>query len=589
MRKLLVIVLVVLSAGFLVLRKVAAVDCDNPASLADAVTIGQCITKIQETYDAISKANSTNKKTLEELQKQITGLQKKITAIEKGIAERESAIKAQEKAFSSQYQRFSLVVRSHYIRSRSGIGLGVVLGSTDAKRAIANLGLLEALSRRDRDAIAGITTQIGSLEKQKSKLASDREGLERVRKGIDEKAAFYASEVAKASVYEQNLSSKIASLNARQNEILAAKTGVFQTSVGEVPLADDPNARPDYNPGFSPAFAAFSFGAPHYKGMSQYGALGRAKAGQSYETILKAYYGNVRIENVDTGFSIKTSAGSMAFEDRYIMGIAEMPSRWAGEGGMEALKAQAIAARSYALSYVGWRMGNRSASGNICVTESCQVWKAGKADSPAEWKTAVNETRGKVLVGNDSNEIVNAWYASTSGGYQESYTSLGHGTPGFWDTPRGREGWTGEAYERQAGSPWFYKGWYRDRGGASCGRNHPWLSGEEFADIANAWVVRNKGDAGEVSRVSPNDTACWGGNPFSIAEMRSTAAKYGGGYTSVSSVNVSYSTDGVTASLSLGTDKGGVTIPGGEFKTVFNLRAPGKISIKSGLFNIEKK
>jgi len=30
-------------------------------------------------------------------------------------------------------------------------------------------------------------------------------------------------------------------------------------------MADDPASRPDYNPGFSPAFAAFSFGAPILK------------------------------------------------------------------------------------------------------------------------------------------------------------------------------------------------------------------------------------------------------------------------------------------------------------------------------------
>ena len=63
-----------------------------------------------------------------------------------------------------------------------------------------------------------------------------------------------------------------------------------------MPLADDPASRPDFNPGFSPAFAAFSFGAPHRKGMSQYGAWGRAKSGQSAEDILRAYYGGVEIK-----------------------------------------------------------------------------------------------------------------------------------------------------------------------------------------------------------------------------------------------------------------------------------------------------
>jgi len=183
-----------------------------------------------------------------------------------------------------------------------------------------------------------------------------------------------------------------------------------------VPLADDPASRPDYNPGFSPAFAAFSFGAPHFKGMSQYGALGRAKSGQGFEQILKAYYGDIRIETVDTNFDLPTTIGNLPFEDNYLKGIAEMPAKWADEGGWEALKAQAIAARSYALAYTGWRMGSRNPKESICITEKCQVYNSGKAANPGRWGDAVNETKGKIIVSNQSGEVVNAWYSSTSGG-----------------------------------------------------------------------------------------------------------------------------------------------------------------------------
>jgi len=364
-------------------------------------------------------------------------------------------------------------------------------------------------------------------------------------------------------------------------QILTEKSGTFQTSVGDVPLSADPASRPDYNPGFSPAFAAFSFGAPHFKGMSQYGALGRAKSGQSYETILKAYYGDVRIESVNTGFDLPTTEGNLPFEDNYLRGISEMPSKWADEGGMEALRAQAIAARSYALAYTGWRMGDQTPKSAICTTESCQVYRSSKVGDGV-WAQAVSDTKGKVVVGNGSNEVVNAWYASTSGGYQESYSSLGHSTPAFWDTPSGRSGWTSQAFETVAESPWFYKGWYKSRSGDACGRSHPWLSGEEMADILNGWKVLFQG-GGDASRVTPQGS-CWGDNPYSAGELRSI-----GGYTSVSGVSVSYSESGVTANVTFQTNKGGVTINGLDFKKAFNLRAPARIALKSGLFNIEKK
>ncbi len=366
---------------------------------------------------------------------------------------------------------------------------------------------------------------------------------------------------------------------------------MFQTSVGEVPSADDPASRPDYNPGFSPAFAIFSFGAPHFKGMSQYGAFGRAKHGQSMEEILKAYYGDVSIETVDTNFNLPTTAGDLPFEDNYLKGIAEMPTKWAEDGGFEALKAQAIAARSYALSYTDWRMGNRSPKKAICTTENCQVYLSSKASSPGRWGDAVSETRGKILVSNQSHEVVNAWYSSTSGGYQEAFNSLGHTTPALWDTQNGRGGWPSQAYEKLAGSPWFYKGWYKTRSGTSCGRSHPWLTQEEMSDIVNAAILYTN-DESTQSHLSQEDSSCYGDaipDTWNKAKVREEAGRYGGAVTTVSSIAVSYSDSGITGQVVFNTNRGSVTFSGQNFHKVFNLRAPGAIHLTSGLYNIEQK
>jgi peptidoglycan hydrolase-like amidase len=197
----------------------------------------------------------------------------------------------------------------------------------------------------------------------------------------------------------------------------------------------------------------------------------------------------------------------------------------------------------------------------------------------------VNETRGKVVYANG--QPFSTWYASTSGGYQESYSANGYSTPGFWDTKNGRSGWTASAYEKLAGSPWFYKGWYKSRTGDSCGRSHPWLNGEEMADIINAWVVIIKHGQSD-DRVTPSGS-CWGGNPYSLNELRDKANSLSGGYSKVSGVSVSYSEGGVTAEVVFQTDRGEVKINGKEFYKAFNLRAPGRVALKSGLFNIEKK
>jgi hypothetical protein len=166
------------------------------------------------------------------------------------------------------------------------------------------------------------------------------------------------------------------------------------------------------------------------------------------------------------------------------------------------------------------------------------------------------------------------YFSASTGGYTISQW----GWTGIKDAAND---WPSTAYEKVAGSPWFYKGWFKSRSGATCGRSNPWLTGEQMADILNAWKVLYQG-GGDTGRISPPDP-CWNGNPYSLSELSGL-----GGFTSVSSVSVVYGNSGSTQSLTFGTNKGSVTISGEELKRAFNLRAPGNIGIKSSLFNIEK-
>ena len=149
----------------------------------------------------------------------------------------------------------------------------------------------------------------------------------------------------------------------------------------------------------------------------------------------------------------------------------------------------------------------------------------------------------------------------------------------------------GDAYEKKADSPWFYKAWYTSgyTGTDSCGRGSPWMTSKEMADILNSYVVWNNGKQSDKSHISPVTTKCWGGDPYSLDEMASKADQYGDKYTSVSGVDVTIGGNGTTTKVTLQTNKGSVSINGDVFKTVFNLRAPGYVSITSRLFDLEKR
>ncbi|HAI22860.1 TPA: hypothetical protein DCP77_03905 [Candidatus Collierbacteria bacterium] len=552
------LLVVAITFGFFAGLVSAEVDCGEDTSC------------IQKQIDELNILLNTNKGEASKIQAKLKSIQSQISVAVTKLKITEANIKDRSEKVSTQYLILSVKIREMYMRLRSQplwISLFSTMNMGEVRRELA---YRQDSNEADKQMIVSLVSEIGKLEADKKALEKQKLQLAKLQADLDAQNAVFQKEI-------KEISTKIAVLSARQQAILAEKQGTFTTTVGDVPLADDVNARPDYNPGFSPAFAAFSFGAPHFKGLSQYGAFGRAKSGQNAETILHAYYGGVEIKkDYDTGKQISVSGYGRMDIETYVKRIYEVPNSWGDEGGFEALKAQAVAARSYALAWTD--QGN---GGAICTTQACQVYK--NADKGGNWERAVNETKGWVLWSNG--KPLKSWYASTSGGYQESYTDSysGYTTPSLWDTPSGRGGWTSQAYEKVGGSPWFYKGWYKGTSGDTCGRSHPWLTGEEMADILNAWVVLKSGSDDRVSPVG----SCWGGNPYSLSELKSKAG--GSGYSSVTGVSVSYSDGGYTSNVHFETDRGGVDISGADFKKIFNLRAPGRISLKSGLFNIEKK
>ncbi len=109
----------------------------------------------------------------------------------------------------------------------------------------------------------------------------------------------------------------------------------------------------------------------------------------------------------------------VALED-YLLGVlpGEMPERF----GLEALKAQAVAARSYALA-------EYAQLGRVYADTRSQVY-AGRDAESALTSRAVRETRGEVLLA-PNKRVVKAFYCSTCGGL----TAVGRTV--FDDVPAG--------------------------------------------------------------------------------------------------------------------------------------------------------
>lgn len=523
------------------------------------------IQEIQREIDALSPAHENNKKELANTKTQVDSLTKRIAILSKELDMKQKDIQEREKDLSYAQSIFEEKSKNHYKFLRLYDPLLPFLSAENATEAFREIALRQKAADSDIKTMEGYGQDLQKLKEDKDLLEKNKINLAASKDNLSKRASFLAVEVQKTESY-------LATLDAKQEELIAAKAGGFSTSVGDTPDSLEPCSGPPgssnfCDPGFRPAFAGFSFGAPHRTGMSQYGAYGRSKSGQSAETILSAYYQGASLRKdypVPATIGV-TGVGRVSFEENYLLGIYEIPENWGNTGGFEALKAQAVAARSYALSVTN------NGAGTICTTEACQVYK--RQLKSGKWAEAVRATRGWVLI--KDGQPAKAYFASTSGGYTISQWG--------WNGIKDASGeWPGTAYEKVASSPWFYKGWYKDRSGKSCGKSTPWLTGEQMADIVNAWSVLTKG-GGDVNRIVPTDTSCWKGNPYSISDLANI-----GGYTSVSSVSVVYSNSGSTQTVTFGTNKGSIAIPGEELKKAFNLRAPGYVGIKSTLFNVEK-
>jgi stage II sporulation protein D len=90
---------------------------------------------------------------------------------------------------------------------------------------------------------------------------------------------------------------------------------------------------------------------------------------------------------------------------------------------LEALKAQAVAARTYALRNLGQF---RARGYDICATPSCQVYRGRSTEHPLT-DQAVAETQGIAIT--HAGALINALYTSTCGGHTEDGGNIFEGEP----------------------------------------------------------------------------------------------------------------------------------------------------------------
>lgn len=555
---------------FLLLSLVACLSIVTTTRADEIDDINGQLIKLKSDLEASQKATKPLESDLTKLQLQIDGIKSRLTTIENDIVKKEAAVKKGEEALVTQKKILDKRINIYYRNvKKAEVSLLTLLVSDNLSVSLKNFFYQKSVADQDKKAIINLIVYITGLEESKKKLEGERVRLAETKKTVDTQSTFLAGEVSKAKKYQSELSGKIASLSARQQSLIASKLaglGIPRSagSSGGRCSSDLTNGK---SPGFSPAVGFFTYGAPHRNGLNQYGAYARAKSGQSDEQIISEYYPQFSLKkDYDQNAQVNVDGhGTFSIED-YVKRIWEVPNSWGDDGGMAALRAQAVAARTYALN-------SMQRNGHICTTEACQVFRP--EPKGGNWDAAVEATKGWVLM--DGGNPAFTQYASTHGGY---ILNLGK-----FDGSGGNPGSFAELNERayDKASPWFYCNW----GSRSQYGGTAWLKSEEVADIANVILLARYSDVDkehlyQVDTPNPAGKETWDAARV-MQELRNR-----GGNPVGDGTNVSVSPDfgaGKTSSISVG----GTTFSGSEFKDWFNLRAPANIQIVGPLYNVEKR
>lgn len=546
--------------------------CLSTSKLVVADELGDITAQIAEVSRLLSESQKATKPLEENIQKiqtDIQNIENNILVVEKQILVKEEEISKGEKDLVSEKKKIDERARGYYKESRGFMNnfLAIFLSKnlTEASRAYfyQQQGIY-----KNRQFILRIAFFVRALEEKKVDLEESKTSLAAAKIELAKQKVFFDTEVGKAKQYQGELQSKIAELSAKQQQIIAAKEASLgiPRSAGTSTRGCSSDLTNGKEPGFSPRIGFFTYGAPHRNGLNQYGAWGRARAGQNEEQILQIYYPNMSLKkDYDQGAQITTTTGWSGSIEEYVKRIYEVPDSWT-DNNLAVLKAQAVAARTYALN-------SAQRNGAICTTESCQVFKPDPKGG--NWEQAVNATAGWVLM--DGGNPGFTQYASTHGGY---VLNLGK-FDGDGGNPTSFVELNERAYDKE--SPWFYCNW----GTRSEYAGTAWLKPSEVADIFNV-IALARADSGTKDKLyQPDKPHPYGGDVWNPDRVRQELKNRGGSPVE-SVVDISIGVD-FTSGKTISISGGGITATGDEFKDWFNLRAPANIQIVGPLYNVEKR
>lgn len=558
------------------------------------------LSDIESKIASISSSNYSVSQKISLINAEIAKLQEIIDKKDGEIEEALAEIEMKQEDLASKKVLLDDISSDLYIESRYGVS-HFFLTNSYWDNFVDNFVVKKNIISFLKGEIESINGEFTNLADSKAELEGEKEALDEEKEELDDSYALLADEKAKLQaelnskyVTKNSLDSDIEDLNDKVSQlqqalINARSAGYVSTggSTGTILGTAISQAPSGY-------FGVFSIGAyTHRNGMSQWGARARADAGQTYQQILSAYYPSYALTSNYSepstvhvlGSGVDCNNNSKYYDEHisfntYLKRIYEVPSTWPSS----VLKAQAIAARSYAIYKI-------NTQGYIVPNQSNQVSK--DCLNGSGWINAVDSTEGVVLTKSSVAAITQ--FAAVHGAW---VNNVG------WDTVNGSGAdWFVDAWEKESGVNWFYKSWYKQgysESGTTCGHS-PWMSPDEMVGVLNSYLIKQGSglkSTPDLSRLLPQDFGTCPGRldygrtdkvPYTFSQLKSFLISP---VQSIYSVSRSFSS-GITSNITFSTNRGSVSMTGLQFKGIYNQVAPGHMRIQQqsfyAFFNIEKK
>lgn len=437
--------------------------------------------------------NSTSKKNsaqgrLNELKASIAFIEDQVEYNKVKILQLQQTSELKELEKEARDERQDRQLTSAYLTWKSEDFTAVIFGSEDI---VKNATYYDLITTEEHASIESLAKELGQIKSDYEQAQKDQEELDRQIVAMEEEKKAKEAEIAQINQIIANDSKKLAAAQSQYN----------QTRKQIDQLNEEQKALQEYeswilgqsgNGGTKPItpgeYYFTSRGRDgvqgHGVGLSQNGALGAALAGWNYKQIISFYYQGTTAAKYTARTTVPVQGVGTLDVDTYAAGIGEVPSNGCENLGVkfgdlgywgcwpkEAIKAQVVAARSYALYYT--RGGYP-----ICTSDSCQVYNGGEAK---RWAATETSYESVIYAG----EPAQAFYSANN--------NQGYGTANNETVWSSRDGsGSARAYLRSVNdNGFYYPAAYKGCGNGDCSKWSSRTNSYTLAEIQGmfSWAV----------------------------------------------------------------------------------------------------